>query len=230
MIVAFINPSPALVSPDPTPESEGVASGLSQLLRGADLIPVTGMDEAELLSVPAAFTSWQILQHGAVILTPDGEEDVAWRRLIMETQRFGQQALELAHQAALHITQLGQLGVEVELLERYGRPLLIQIRHPHDLELALDQAGQAMQDWLEGGPFQTDLRALRQGLTLSVLPRGLNPASAVNYVMGMLEERPELIVGVSAQASDADFLALCDYALIPGSSSWVSDVATDEND
>jgi len=230
MIVAFVNPASTLLSPDPTPDAEGLAAGLSQFLRDADLIPVTGMNEAELLAVPAAFTSWQIVQHGAVILTPGGEEDVAWRRLTMESQRLGQQALELAHQAALHISQLSQLGVEVELVERYGRPLLIQIRHRHDLDLALDQAGQAMREWLADGPFGSDLRMLRLAGALHVLPRGIAPATAVNYVIGQFEERPDLIVGVSAQDSDADFLALCDYALIPGTSPFAARTSDDQEE
>ncbi|PNY79612.1 hypothetical protein [Deinococcus koreensis] len=230
MIVAFVNPMSTLVNTEPTPESERLASGLSLFLGSAELIPVTGMDESELLSVPAAFTSWQILQHGAVILTPDGEEDVAWRRLIMETQALRQQGLELTHQAALHITQLGQLGLDVVLVERYGRPLLVQLRHPHGLDLALEQAEQALREWLTDGPFQSDLQARRQGDTLSVLPRELTPASAVNYVIGYLGDETDLILGVSAQSSDADFLALCDYALVPGASPWATRVPDEDED
>lgn len=222
MIVAFVNPSPTLYTPDPTAEQERTAAGLSALLRHAELIPVTGLDESALLSVPAAFTSWQILRHGAVVIGPDGLEDAAWRRLTLETQHLRGDGLRLAHQAATHISQLGQLELDVTLEEHSGLPLLVQISHPYGLELALLQAERELSDWLESGPFQADLRVLRQTDTLTLLPRELTPESAVNYVLGQLPPEVTLTLGVSAQEGDAAFLALCDYAMVPGESEWLS--------
>jgi hypothetical protein len=230
MIVAFVNPESTLHTPDPTAERERTAVGLSTLLQHAELIPVTGMDEADLLSVPAAFTSWQILRHGAVVIAPDGLEDPSWRRLTLETQRLRAEGLRLAHQAAAHISQLGQLELDITLHEHSGLPLLAQLTHPHGLELALLQAEGELHEWLDGGPFQADLRVLRQGETLTLLPRELTPESAVNYVLGHLSPEVTLTMGVSAQEGDAAYLALCDYALIPGESAWLSraEVATDQ--
>lgn len=192
------------------------------LLQQAELIPVTGMDEAALLSVPAAFTSWQILRHGAVVIGQDGLEDAPWRRLTLETQRLRAQGLQLAYQAAVHISQLGQLGLEVTLEEHSGLPLLAQLSHPHGLELALFQAERELREWLDGGPFQADLRILNQGNVLTLLPFELTPESAVNYVLGQLSDDVTLTLGVSAQEGDAAYLALCDYAMIPGESDWLS--------
>ena len=222
MIVAFVNPESTLHTPDPTDERERTAVGLSMLLQQAELIPVTGMDEAELLSVPAAFTSWQILRHGAVVIGPDGLEDASWRRLTLETQRLRADGLRLAHQAATHISQLGQLELDITLHEHSSLPLLVSLTHPHGLELALLQAERELREWLDGGPFQADLRVLRQGETLTLLPRELTPESAVNYVLGHLSPEVTLTMGVSAQEGDAAYLALCDYALIPGESAWLS--------
>ncbi|GGL98648.1 hypothetical protein [Deinococcus aerophilus] len=222
MIYAFINPQATLSRADPTPEQARAAAGLSQLLAQAELIPVTGLDETELLSVPAAFTSWQILRHGAVVIGEDGLEDAPWRRLTLETQRLREDGLRLAHQAATHISQLGQLGLEVTLDGHSGLPLLVRLTHPHRLELALDQAERELRAWLDGGPFQADLRVLRGADRLTLLPRELTPESAVNYVLGQLPPDTMLTVGVSAQPGDAAFLALCDYALLPGESEWLS--------
>ncbi len=231
MIVAFLNPQSALYTTDPTPEQERTAAGLSMLLQQAELIPVTGMDETELLSVPAAFTSWQILRHGAVVIGPDGLEDPAWRRLTLETQRLRADGLRLAHTAATHISQLGQLGLEVTLEEHSGLPLLARLIHPYGLELALLQAERELHEWLDDGPFQADFRVLNQGESLTLLPRELTPESAVNYVLGQLPPEVTLTVGVSAQEGDAAFLALCDYAMIPGESDWLSraEIAEDED-
>lgn len=226
MIFAFLNPLDTLTA---APASDGFPadalvtdefdrrrSGLSGLLHGATLIPVTGMDEEELLNVPAAFFSWQVLLHGAVVVNPDGEEDPAWRRLTAETLTQRADALTLAFQAAQHIGQLGQLGTEAELIERGGRPLLVRVSHPHDLDYALDAAALTWITWLEEGPFRGDLRLMREGDLLTMLPREINPESAVNYVLSELEEEVELTVGVSASQNDAAFLSLCDFAMIPG--------------
>ncbi|QLG13122.1 hypothetical protein HLB42_19585 (plasmid) [Deinococcus sp. D7000] len=222
MIVAFVNPESTLHAPEPTAEQERTAAGLSTLLQHAELIPVTGMDEAGLLSVPAAFTSWQILRHGAVVIGPDGLEDAPWRRLTLETQHLRADGLRLGHQAATHISQLGQLELDVTLHEHSGLPLLVTLQHPHGLELALLQAERELREWLDGGPFQADLRVLRQGDGLTLLPRELTPESAVNYVLGHLSPEVTLTIGVSAQEGDGAYLALCDYAMVPGESAWLS--------
>ncbi|WP_022803032.1 HAD family hydrolase [Deinococcus ficus] len=215
MILAFVNPEHTLLHPDAPDEFARVASGLSALLREAELIPVTGLDEEGLLAVPAVFTSWQVLLHGAVVLTPDGLEDHAWRRLTLETQAAQEQAMTLAAQAATHLTQLGQLGVDVEVVRRNGLPLLVRVTHPHGLPLALDEAERGWREWLDGGPFQTDLRVLRTGETLTLLPKELTPDSAVNFVLSRLDEQPDLTLGVGAFPSDVGFLEQCDLTIVP---------------
>ncbi|GAA5512829.1 hypothetical protein Dcar01_01553 [Deinococcus carri] len=215
MIVAFVNPAGVLTPQDPAEDLRPAQTLLAGLLAPAELIPVTGMDEEELLDVPAAFTSWQVLRHGAVVLNPDGEEDAAWRRLTLETLRVREEALRLAFQAAQHIGWLGQLGTEAELHERHGLPLMVTLRHPHSLTHALDAAAREWRAWLEEGPFRGELRLLGEPDRLILLPREINPESAVNYVLDQLGE-VDLSLGVSAAAADAAFLALCDYALTPG--------------
>lgn len=219
MIVAFVNPAGFLVPLEEGTDLPHSAQTLAPLLAVAEWIPVTGLDEEGLLDLPAAFTSWQILRHGAVVVTPDGEEDPAWRRLILETLREREGALRLAHQAAQHIGWLGQLGTEAELHERGGQPLMVTLHHPHGLEFALEAAAREWQTWLEDSPFRGELRLIREGAHLTLLPRELNPESAVNYVLGELGEDVELTLGLSHAASDAAFLALCDYAVIPGAGS-----------
>lgn len=230
MIVAFVNPQSTLLSVNPTAEQARTAAGLSALLQQAELIPVTGMDEAELLSVPAAFTSWQILRHGAVVIGPDGMEDAPWRRLTLETQQLRADGLQLAFQAATHISQLAQLELDVTLTQHSGLPLMVGLTHPYGLELALVQAERELREWLDGGPFQADLRVLKQADTLTLLPRELTPESAVNYVLGQLSPEVTLVLGVSAHEGDGAYLALCDYAVLPGDSAWLTRPTPEEDE
>lgn len=218
MIVAFVNPAGILTAPDPDAGLGTAAQALGALLAGAELIPVTELDEEGLLDVPAAFTSWQVLRHGAVVLTPDGEEDPAWRRLIRETLEERAGALRLAFQAAQHIGWLGQLGTEPELHERHGLPVMVTLRHPYGVTPALEAAAREWRTWLEDGPFRGQLRLIEAPGGLTLLPREVNPESAVNYVLDQLSQAEDvrLSLGVSAQAADAAYLALCDYAVTPG--------------
>lgn len=216
MIVAFVNPEGILTPRTPGEEPGTAQTTLTALLSGAELIPVTGLDEDGLLEVPAPFTSWQVLRHGAVVLNPDGEEDPAWRSLTAQTLEEHEGALRLAHQAAQHIGWLGQLGTDTELHERHGRPLMVTLTHPHDLTHAVGAAAREWQTWLDEGPFRGRLRLLGGGTTLTMLPREINPESAVNYVLARLGEEVTLTLGVSAVPSDTAFLTLCDYALTPG--------------
>ena len=216
MIVAFVNPSGLLTPRAGEEDLSPRAPALTGLLSAAEWIPVTGLDEEGLLDVPAAFTSWQVLRHGAVVVNPDGEEDAAWRRLTAETLGEREGALRMAHQAAQHIGWLGQLGTEAELHERSGLPLMVTVRHPHNISFALETAAREWTAWLEDGPFRGQLRLIASPELLTLLPREINPESAVNYVLSQLGEETELTLGISAAASDAPFLALCDYAVTPG--------------
>lgn len=216
MIVAFVNPAGILTPSDSAEDLHLPQMALATLLSGAELIPVTSLDEEGLLDVPAAFTSWQVLRHGAVILTPNGEEDPAWRRLTRETLHEREGALRLAYQAAQHIGWLGQLGTQAELHEREGLPLMVTLRHPHGVTHALEAAAREWRSWLEQGPFRGELRLTLEKDILTLLPREVNPESAVNYVLDQLGSEVELTLGVSAQAADLLFLALCDYAVTPG--------------
>ncbi|GGS22094.1 hypothetical protein [Deinococcus knuensis] len=217
MIVAFVNPRSTLLHAEAGSETDRRSTGLNTLLRQADLIPVTDLDEEGLLAVPAAFTSWQVLLRGAVVIGPDGLEDEGWRRLSLEAQRRSEQAVTLAHQAARHVDQLGQLGLDVTLVSRSGAPLMVRISHPHGLELALRQAATALREWLADGPLSSALTLEVTPDTVTVLPRDIRVEGAVNYVLGQLSG-VTLTVGVSAEHSDRAFMALCDYALLPGDS------------
>ncbi|GAA5448109.1 hypothetical protein Ddep01_01869 [Deinococcus depolymerans] len=227
MLVAFINPDATLLAGEGGPDAGRRVAGLPHLLSAAELIPVSGLDENGLMAVPASFTSWQILLHGAVVITPSGLEDEAWRRLSLEAQRGAEQALELAHQAALHVDQLGQLGLDVQRLDRSGAPLLIRITHPHGLRLATEQAAAALRDWWQDSPFRGVIRLECTPQAVTVLPSEVRAERAVNYVMNQLDD-VDLSVGVSALASDQPFLALCDYALMPGDSEWLNTDADED--
>lgn len=88
--------------------------------------------------------------------------------------------------------------------------------HPYNLRQATEEAARELAEWINESPFSTQLRLSWEGETLFVLPREIDKASAVNYVLSQLDPAADLTVGVGTHEQDGAFLALCDYALLPG--------------
>lgn len=60
--------------------SQRQAAFFNWLLSSTELIVVTARDRSEIQRVKLPFNSWQVLTHGAVILTPDGELLSTWQQ------------------------------------------------------------------------------------------------------------------------------------------------------
>lgn len=215
MVIAFVNPVSLFSASQPDTEEMERSAELAGLLRGTQFVPVTGLDEAQLLDLPVVFDSWQILLHGAVVIDDQGAEDPAWRRLTLQAQREAEQALTLAGQAAQHIRALHQLDLEVETVMRHGAPLLVRLTQPLGLAGPLAEAADLCRGWVAEGPFSGVLGVLSSPDAVTILPRAVSPEGAVSYVIQQVEE-PTLTIGISREPGDAAFLARCDYALVPG--------------
>lgn len=60
--------------------SQRQASFFNWLLASTELIAVTARDRSEMKRVKLPFASWQVLTHGAIILTPNGELLSTWQQ------------------------------------------------------------------------------------------------------------------------------------------------------
>ena len=65
--------------------SQRQATFVNWLFASTDLIVVTARDRSEIKRVKLPFNSWQVLTHGAVILTSDGEQLSDWQQQMYET-------------------------------------------------------------------------------------------------------------------------------------------------
>lgn len=65
--------------------SQRQATFFNWLLASTDLIVVTARDRSEIKRVKLPFDSWQVLTHGAVILTSDGELLSDWQQHMYDT-------------------------------------------------------------------------------------------------------------------------------------------------
>ncbi|MFC4454633.1 hypothetical protein [Deinococcus sonorensis] len=198
---------------------------LDRLLEGATLIPVTGRDPDAYGRLQLQFDSWAILDHGATVLRPGGRPDQAWSTVMAEVLAEHTGALELAAQAARHISQLGNLDCEVRLHRVSGAeelPLMVVIKHPYALQSSLDSMAAQLREWLQ--ETRIELRTFANGNNLTLIAPEVSKEAAVRYVLQDLQEQADaeaetlLTLGLGDSVADVPFMALCDFALTPGQS------------
>ncbi|MDD2659565.1 MAG: hydrolase [Methylococcales bacterium] len=182
---------------------------------GFKIVPVTGRDVLAFERVALPFQEEVVLNHGAVILDKRRNIDNAWMDGMMH-------ALPEYHEKLL------DLWAEVESFCRHHNGFKARLVHDFDitwygvikhadgtetsLRLLLDSVIQAHPHILDGKLYWH-----LNGNNLAVLPEIINKESAVSYLIdGYKQQHPELLTfGAGDSKSDAPFMGLCDYALIP---------------
>lgn len=189
---------------------------LSMASQSMTLIPTTARNSDAFGRVDLAFDDYKIINYGGVVLAPTGVPDQSW----LETMR-GEMAASLSglRRAISIIDEFSQrvgLAGKARLIEDYGIPFYVVVKDPDKIaeRLALIEQD-ALAPWLasEGKAFYVH----RNGNNLAVLPKALNKARAVEYVIGLLRNThgQVMTMGMGDSRSDARFMAACDYAIVP---------------
>ncbi|QIK38726.1 haloacid dehalogenase [Caldichromatium japonicum] len=184
------------------------------LEQGASLIPTTARDLGAFKRVDLPFTSWRILDHGGVILNPQDQPDPDW--LVHSAEAAAKTLPGLAALLALTQDLIARKGLAVRarIIVDFDIPFYLVAKYRGDRTQDLDRLQSIWLDWVQG---QGDAyRLYRNGNNLVVLPRWLGKEYAVRALIARL--RPALTLGIGDSLSDADFLAECDYAVLPRAS------------
>ena len=187
----------------------------SWISEGFRVVPVTGRDLGSFERVNLPFAEDIVLNHGAVILTPEREVDPEWMQGMLTAlpayyPNFMQlwQALE---QFAVHKPEY-----KLRLVEDFGQLWYGVIKHQQASEASLQQL---LIEHILPHPSVQDgsLYWHLNGNNLAVLPKIINKESAVAYLLARYQREygPVLSFGAGDSLSDAPFLALCDYAILP---------------
>ncbi len=216
----------------------GLAHGFStppqrqflQLMRGVEIIPTTARHTASYqrvkLDIPPP--NWVILNHGGTILNANGQPDPSWSAHMQATMQpwlalFNDLNSQINAWAAHHAP-----GLHARLIGDHGQIFYVLVKdrdkqHAISLPRLRDELLAA---WLEPHP---ELTLHHNGNNLTVMPRSLDKAHAVRFLLEHYRrEHPELLVlGAGDSQSDADFLALCDYALVPKHAQLMRKLAQD---
>ncbi len=185
------------------------------LAQGFKIVAVTGRDSLAFNRVTLPFQEEVVLNHGAVILTKQRTIDQAW-------MAYMQQHLPVYHEKLLDLWQAivaychQYTGFKTRLVEDFDITWYGVIKNIVATEIALTPL---LNDIIKMHPHIQDgsLYWHLNGNNLAVLPKIINKESAVSYLMAEYKKHhPDLITfGAGDSHTDAAFMGLCDYALIP---------------
>ena len=185
------------------------------LRRGTLLVPVTGRSFDALGRVDLAF-DYGVAAHGGVVLRQGQRPCPQWQARIAkaaEAERSG-----LAHIAERFASLAGSRGaqVRVRILEEFGTPLYVVAKHndPAREDELHALAGEVADSVPPGWTRHIN------GNNVAYLPPHLGKRQAVEHLLDELRAlHPGLpVIGLGDSVTDAAFMALCDFAMIPGRS------------
>src|SRR4029453_726919 len=124
---------------------------LELLSAGFRLIPATARHVAGCRRIQLPFTDYAICSFGAVILTPAGEVEPTWHKLVSEHAQGERDNLNrMVELATATATSLG-LHVQVDLMADAGLALYVNIKQVGPTAGGLDRLAQAMREHLPAG-------------------------------------------------------------------------------
>ncbi len=188
---------------------------LSQLHMLGTVIPVTARNLESFRRVQLVFSDMVVLDFGAAIVLPSGALDPIWDSQIRpKIVEHGSQLEEIC-QYWKQISDRLSLGLRIRVISDFEMPLYVVAKHP-------DGEVERLQElWHHAhGEFPNEKFFVHHNdNNLSVVPSCMSKRSAVEYLLnGPLNGHPRLVIGAGDSLSDAEFLSLCDFSLIPGSS------------
>ncbi len=185
---------------------------LELLLREAEVVPVTGRDSDALRRVHAPFRHHAITSFGGVILTPAGTPDREWEeRTAAAVAEYGGALAELNARMTELARSRGR-AVRARVVRDHGLPLYLSVKRGAEPAGAVRALARAA---VEARMLPDGWRIHLNGGELALLPPFLAKEHAVRWLLERLAGRDTLTVGVGDSRSDAPFLAICDYAIVP---------------
>ncbi|RIZ66683.1 MAG: hydrolase [Methylococcales bacterium] len=185
------------------------------LAQGFKIVAVTGRDSLAFDRVSLPFQEEVVLNHGAVILTKQREIDQVWMTNMKQNLPVYHEKLLELWQAIITYCQQDS-GYKTKLIEDFDITWYGVIKHVEATEIALTPLLNniiKLHPHIQDGSLYWHLN----GNNLAVLPKIINKESAVSYLMAQYKQQhPELLTfGAGDSHTDAPFMSLCDYALIP---------------
>lgn len=180
------------------------------------LIPSTARDLNSFQRVNLDFNSYAVINYGGVILNQDGTADPTW---LSKKQAEMHAAVGGLEDIIRHIDDYAGktgFGGRARVIEDFATPFYVVLKDPQkNPEKLAEFETEVVQPWLASAGSEFYIH--RNGNNLAVLPKSLSKSHAVQYLQSALKEEHGDILsfGMGDSKSDAAFMAICDYAIIP---------------
>lgn len=198
-----------------TEKQQRLWQGLSQ---GFRMVPVTARNYDAFQRVDLPFTHEAVLNHGATILHADRRLDEQWHARVSSAVRDHADDLQALTAAIQRYRSTpGNTGLRPRLIEDFGSSWYLVVKHESGDEQALERLkSEVVRQFPAVAAGKLYLHS--NGNNLAVLPKPVNKADAVAYLLNEFNARHGcelLTLGMGDSLTDAPFMALCDYAVIP---------------
>lgn len=185
------------------------------LEKGFRIVPVTARNFNAFERVNLPFKEEIVLNHGAIILDNQRKVDKSWLKRLENALPEYQQKLQIVW-AEISVYTQHDNNYRCRLIHDFDISLYGVIKRTDDNEQALETLLDSVikeHRFIADGSLYWHLN----GNNLAVIPKIINKASAVSYLLDNYKQQyPELLsFGAGDSKTDAAFIALCDYALIP---------------
>ena len=179
------------------------------------IVPVTARDAGAFGRVNLPFREEVVLNHGAVILDRQRQVDRPWMERMRDLLPDYHRKLLAAWENVVAFASRRE-GYKLRMVRDFGIDWFGVVKHRSGLEAPLQTL---LEEIVKPHPFvqEGSLYAHLNGNNLAILPKIINKEDAVRYLLAIYrQQHPELLTfGAGDSRTDAPFLALCDYALIP---------------
>ncbi len=185
---------------------------LARLAAAGTLIPTTARNLDAFRRVDLPFDSFVILDFGGAVLLPGGALDPEWDATVRPQTVAVAGRLHGLQRSIQSYSDRHKLGAMARVIADFGMPLYVVVKHPGG---EADTLRTILTEYLAG----EDLGGLfvhHNDNNLSLVPAFLGKERAVRHVVERrLGPDPVLTLGAADSLTDASFLGLCDYALVP---------------
>ena len=184
---------------------------LQWLSETAWLVPVTARSREALMRARLPFTA-AICAHGGVIIGEDGEPDAQWHAHAQEQSAALQPELESLRGHIATKADARQVALRVRVLSEGDLGLYVLAKHEDTDEAALHAVVDAVAHQVPAG-----WTIHRNGNNAAIMPPWLGKHHAVAALLPKLRAaHPDApVIGIGDSLTDAPYMALCDYAMIP---------------